>query len=198
MNFWDMVLRLFLIANPIGVVPVFVALVKDFDAARQRRILLRESIISFLIAVPFIFVGKYFLDALDIESYALSVCGGVLVLIIAIKMIFPDPVTEGGEIVKKEPFIVPIATPMITGGGVLSTIMIIAEQEKNDMNILLAACVAWIAVTIIVVCSSYLNKILGKRGLIAMEQLMGMLLALLAMNIIVGGAQNFMKILQGG
>lgn len=194
MSIWSIALTFFLVANPIGNTPVFVALVKNFDFERQKRILFRESIFSFLIAFVFIFIGEPFLSALQIQSYAVSLCGGILLTIVAIGMIFPPESEEIATNQLKEPFIVPIATPLITGGGVLSTIMIYARQEQNTPKIALATIIAYIGVIIVVVSAAYLQKILGRRGLLAMEQLMGMLLAMMSMELIVKGVKLFAQV----
>jgi len=186
-------LSLFLVANPIGNTPAFVALVKDFDLNRQKKILFRESIFSFLIAVTFLFVGGPFLQALQIETYSLSLCGGILLFVVALNMIFPPHVPNETAHIPKDPFIVPIAIPLITGGGVLSTVMIFAEEVQDTPKMFLAACIAWFFITIIVVSAAYLQKILGKRGLIALEQLMGMMLALMSMELLVKGSTKFVQ-----
>jgi multiple antibiotic resistance protein len=152
-----------------------------------------------LIAFTFLFIGEPFLKILNIQSYALSICGGILLVIVAIEMIFPPTeVQSAHQKTYKEPYIVPIATPLITGGGVLSTVMIYAEKEQNNLKMVSAIVVAWIAVTCVVVSAAYLQKILGKKGLLAMEQLMGMMLALLSSQLIVNGIVIFVTGLQKG
>ena len=195
MSFWQIALAIFLVANPIGNIPAFVSLVKDFDFARQKKILFREAIFSFFIAFVFLFIGQPFLKALQISEYAVSICGGTLLFLVALNMIFPPQAQDGQSKIPQEPFIVPIATPLITGGGVLSTIIIYANQVQNNLIITLALVVAYIAVTVIVVSSAYLQKILGQKGLLAMEQLMGMMLALLSMQLIVKGTTIFVHTL---
>lgn len=191
MSIWSIALTLFLVANPIGNTPAFVALVKDFEFNRQKKILFREAIFSFLIALVFLFIGERFLNLIQIQSYAVSISGGTLLFLVALNMIFP-PKRNGTTTSKPiEPFIVPIATPLITGGGVLSTIMIYSAKEQNDLKIALAIVVAWSAVTVIVVSAAYLQKILGKRGLLALEQLMGMILSMISTEIIVKGIKLF-------
>jgi multiple antibiotic resistance protein len=196
MSVWSIALTLFLVANPIGNTPAFVSLVKDFEFERQRKILFREAIISFLLAVFFLFIGDHFLEAIQIAPYAVSVSGGTLLFLVALKMIFPPKMPNGKDKKPQEPFIVPIATPLISGGGVLSTIMIYSAKEQNDLKIFFAIIIAWIGVTLVVVSSAYLQKILGRRGLLALEQLMGMILAMISMEIIVKGILMFMKELQ--
>ena len=196
MSLWQLALTFFLVANPIGNTPAFVSLVKDFDFAKQRKILFRESIFSFLIAFIFLFIGEPFLAALQFETYSLSLCGGTLLFIVALNMIFPPQDIAMNGRLPQEPFIVPIATPLITGGGVLSTIMIYAKQQQNTPKMMLALVIAYIAVTFIVVSASYFQKILGRKGLLAMEQLMGMMLALLSMQLMVNGAAKFAQVLR--
>lgn len=195
LSVWNIALAFFLVANPIGNTPAFVSLVKDFDYKRQKQILFRESIFSFLIAFVFIFIGKPFLSALGIQSYSLSFCGGILLFLVSLNMIFPAVESANGIKHPRDPFIVPIATPLITGGGVLSTIMIYSEQEQNMPKIMMATIIAWIAVTAIVVSAAYLQKILGRRGLLAMEQLMGMMLALMSMQLLVNGTTKFLQVI---
>ena len=187
----SMALTLFFMANPIGNVPVFVSLVKDFEFRRQRWILFRESIISLALMYIFLFLGEPFLNTILIEQYAVELSGGVLVFLIALNMIFPAH-TEGSEAKtsEREPFVVPIATPLISGGGCFALTMILAKQAPLA-NVSLAIILAWIPVIIIVVASSYLQRILGKRGLVAAEQLMGMLLMMMAVGLLLKGLHGF-------
>lgn len=180
-------------ANPIGNAPVIVSIVKDFAFERQRIILFREAIFSFLLAVFFLFAGDRFLHAIEIQPYAVSMGGGTILFLIALNMIFPSHNGNDKEKKREEPFIVPIATPLISGGGVLSTILFYSAKEQNDLKILLACIIAWIGVTVVVVSAAYLQKLLGRRGLLALEQLMGMILAMISMEIIVKGLHLYLK-----
>ena len=187
----SMALTLFFMANPIANVPVFVSLVKDFDFRRQRWILFRESIISLVLMYAFLFLGEPFLNTILIEQYAVELSGGVLVLLIALNMIFPAHSEESGtKASEREPFVVPIATPLLAGGGCFALTMILAKQAPLA-NVSLAIILAWIPVIIVVVASSYLQRILGRRGLIATEQLMGMLLMMMAVGLLLKGFQGF-------
>ncbi len=196
MSLWSIALSLFLIANPIGNIPAFVTIVKDFPFDRQKIILFRESIFSFLIAVAFLYLGDAFLKTIKIQQFAVGLSGGTLLFLVSLGMIFPPEPTASKAKSTIEPFIVPIATPLITGGGTLTTIMIYSAKEQNDLKITLACVIAWIAVTFVVVSSAYLNKLLGKRGLLALEQLMGMILSMISMDIIIKGASLFIDYIQ--
>jgi len=192
MTIWSIALTFFLVANPIGNTPAFVTLVKDFPFERQRIILFREALFSYLLAIFFLFIGEHFLELIQIQPYAVSVSGGILLFLVALNMIFPPRATNGKERKPVEPFIVPIATPLISGGGVLSTIMIYSAKEQNDLKLFWAICIAWVGVVAVVVSSAYLQKIFGRRGLLALEQLMGMILAMISMEIIVKGVLMFL------
>jgi MarC family membrane protein len=192
-SIWSIALTLFLVANPIGNTPLIVSLIKDFSLERQKRILFRECIFAYVLLIFFLFLGEQFLETIHIEPYAVSISGGVLLFLVALNMIFPAKYSNGKEKKVQEPYIVPIATPMITGGGVLSTVMIYSAKEQNNIKIALAATIAWVFVTAVVLSSVYLMRILGRSGLLAMEQLMGMILAMISTEIIVRGVKLFIE-----
>lgn len=196
MSVWSIALTLFLVANPIGNTPAFVALVKDFEFDRQKKILFREGVFSFLIALFFLFIGERFLHIIQIQQYAVNISGGTLLFLVAINMIFPPKQSVSISQKPVEPFIVPIATPLITGGGTLSTIMIYSAREQNDLKIALSIVIAWIGVIMVIVSAAYLQRILGKRGLLALEQLMGMILCMMSTEIIVKGVKLFLEAAQ--
>lgn len=185
----------FIIANPIGNSPAIIALVKDHPIRQQQRILFRESIFSMLLAIFFLFLGEAFLQRLHIQQYALTASGGILLLIVALNMIFSDRSETQIAQSRKDPFIVPIATPLLSGAGLLTMIMLYSKQEQNDLKILAAILIAWMGVTAILVAAPYLQVFLGKRGMAALEQLMGMFLGMIAMEMIVQGAALFVTVL---
>lgn len=195
MSIWQIAIVLFIVTNPIGNSPTIIALIKNFSVSEQQKILLRESIFSMILAIFFLFCGEAFLTSLKIENYALSVSGGVLLFLVAIKMIFSTKTEHSEETPKQAPFIVPIATPLLSGAGLLTMIMLYSKQEGNDLKILLAILIAWIGVTGIMVSAPYLQILLGKRGLLALEQLMGMILAMIALEMVVNGFSLFFKVL---
>lgn len=188
----------FLVANPIGNSPTILALVKDFTFERQKKIILREGIFSFLLALFFQYFGEFFLRLLNVNDFALTLTGGILLFMVALQMIFHKPESSQNSHVRQEPFIVPIATPLISGPGLMTIIMINARTEANDWKITSAIVIAWIGVLTVLIIAPYLQKILGKRGLTALEQVMGMVLGLMAMQMIVNGAKLFAKTLSSG
>lgn len=185
----------FLVANPIGNSPALIALIKDFDFDRQKKIMLRESFLALCLALFFQYFGEVFLRHLNIEVYTLRISGGVLLLIVSLGMIFSIASSKehAGAPLKREPLFVPIATPLITGPALLTIIMITSQQEQNDLMVSFAICITWIGVTICLVAAPYLNKILKKRGMAALEQLMGLFLTMMAVGMIVNGLAEFIQ-----
>lgn len=195
MSILALAVTFFLVANPIGNSPTIIALVKDFEFERQKKIILREGVISLLLALFFQYFGEFFLRMLNINDFALTLTGGILLFMVALQMLFHKPESTQKTQLKQEPFIVPIATPLISGPGLMTIIMINARMEANDLKITSAIIIAWIGVLTILVIAPYLQKILGKRGLDALEQVMGMILGLMAMQMVVNGAKLFAKTL---
>lgn len=176
----------FLVANPIGNSPTILAVVRDYSIAEQRRLLLRESCFALLLALFFAYGGKAFLGAIFVENYTLAIAGGVLLLLISLGMIFPNHPPMAAE-KKSAPLFVPIATPLICGPGLLTTIMLDSQRYPEFGLITMALLTAWIAITTCLVLSPYLNILLKERGMLALEQLMGMLLLLIGVEMLTGG-----------
>lgn len=176
---------------------MILTLVKDFPFDRQKRILLRESLIALALAIFFQFFGEAFLSALAIQSYAVTLCGGVMLFFLALNMIFPNMSTEQQEgRLQEDPLIVPIATPLIAGPGVLSVVMLFSQQENDPIKIMGAILIAWIGVTAVLTGAPYIQKVLGRRGMITLEQLMGMILSMLSTDMLVRGMALFIKTTQ--
>lgn len=185
-------LTFFLVTNPIGNCPTILALVKDFDFSRQRRIMIREGFFALLIALFFQYLGEHFLGFLHIKNYAVTLCGGLLLFLVAIHMIFSLSATSETKALKQEPFFVPIATPLLSGPGLLTIIMLKSHLESNALIITLAILLAWVGVISVMAGAPYLQKLFGKRGMTALEQLMGLILTMIAVQMLVTGANLFL------
>lgn len=193
MSLFQIALTFFLVTNPIGNSPAIVALVKDFEFERQKKILIREGLIALLIALFFQYFGEIFLGVLHVKDFAVSLTGGILLFLVALGMIFASGPSSSKKEQKQEPFIVPIATPILSGPGLMAIIMLYSRQEANNAKITLAILFAWVFVLAVVMAAPYLQKILGKRGLIALEQLMGMILAMMSAGMILNGVKLFVE-----
>lgn len=198
MSIVQLAMIFFIVTNPIGNCPTIIALIKDHTIREQQKILFREAMFSMILAIFFLFLGETFLKCLCIQNYALTISGGTILFLLGIKMIFSNRKDEAQTGSKKDPFIVPIATPLLSGAGLLTMIMLYSKQEANDLKILFAILLAWIGVTFVLVTAPFLQIFLGKRGLSALEQLMGMLLTMIAVEMIVQGSSLFIAALAKG
>lgn len=188
MTLYTAVLTLILVMDPVGNIPLFISVLKGFEPRRQNLIILREALIAFVILVLFLFFGGSILHGLNITTPALYIAGGIILFLITIRMIFPVEEKRASEKYQGEPFIVPLAIPLTAGPSALATVLLFATQEPNKMSLwFLAVCIAFIIFVVIMLCSRLLMRILGQRGLIAMERLMGMLLTTVAVQMFLQG-----------
>lgn len=178
--------------DPLGNVPVFLSVLNSVEPKRRQLLILRETFIAFLILILFLFFGKYILAGMHISDPALSIAGGIILFLIAIKMIFPTEDQEGRPKNLVEPFIVPLAIPLIAGPSTMTMVMLLATQQPHHIWLwALALTLAWVACTVVLVFADYLRKILGERGLHAIERLMGMVLTTMAVQMFLTGIAEF-------
>ena len=192
MELISLALTFFIVANPIGNSPAIIALIKDLDFQRQKQVMLREAFFALIVALFFQYFGKLFLDLIVVKPYTLTYTGGVLLFLVALGMIFPKVSGEGSK-AKEEPYFVPIATPLITGPGLMTTIMIWSQKLNQPLYVSAAILLAWVGVTAALYFSPYLNILLKKRGLITLEQLMGMVLMLISVQMMLDATTMVMK-----
>lgn len=192
MSLVSAVVLLFLVMGPLGNVPLFLSALRNVDPARQRRVILRDMLIALAIMVVFLFLGQVLLDVLGVDSPALTAAGGVILLVIAFRLIFPTAESNRVERVYDEPFVVPLAIPYTAGPSVLSTELLLMSQDPSRWPVwLLAIILAWTTAAVILLASSTFQRWLGERGLTAIERLMGMLLIILAVDMLLEGIKTF-------
>jgi MarC family membrane protein len=186
------VVLLFLVIDPFGNVPFFVAALNQVDPARRRRVIIRELLIAYAVMVAFLFLGQPFLKILGISGPALTIAGGVILFLIALRMVFPIRGRTSQEDIDGEPFIVPLAIPYVAGPSVLAVELLLMSEEPTQWPLwLLAITVAWLATSIVVLFGSQVAERLGSRGLIAIERLMGMILVAIAIQMFLTGADMY-------
>lgn len=185
-------LLLFLVMDPLGNIPLYLSALKDVPNQRRWKVIARELLIALFIMVMFLFGGQYFLSALHISEPALTITGGVVLFIIAIKMIFPQD-THQKIHNNDEPFIVPLAIPYVAGPSTLATLILIMNSEPGRWPEWLGALfAAWLVTGVILLAAAPLAKVLRNRGLIAIERLMGMILVALAIQMLLNGIAKFL------
>lgn len=194
MNIYNIAITLFLVANPIGNSPAIIALIKDFPFEIQRKIMIRETLFALLLALFFQYMGEIFLHMIHVKEYAVQLCGGILLLLVALNMILKSDNGSSKSAKNKEPLFVPIATPLVSGPGLLTIIMIYSQQD-TALRVSLAIGLAWLGVAAVLISAPYLQRILHKSGLGALEQLMGMLLSMMSVEMIVQGLTKFIKVI---
>lgn len=181
-------LLLFLVMDPLGNIPVYLSALKSVDPARQRHIVARELLIAYGILVLFLFAGQFLLKLMRISDPALGIAGGIVLFLIAVRMIFPRSETAD-EHLQGEPFIVPLAVPYVAGPSAMATVMLLVSREPARwLDWWLALSAAWIVCAIIIVLGSRLSRFIGQRGLLAMERLMGLVLVAVAVQMFLEGA----------
>jgi multiple antibiotic resistance protein len=184
---------LFFVMDPLGNVPLFLSALRPVDPARYRAVILRELLIALAILVVFLFVGRYLLGLLHVSSAALTTGGGIVLLLIALRMIFPSHERSLREEVEGEPFVVPLAVPYTAGPSTLATELLLMSKEPERWPVWLGAvALAWLATAVILYFAGNLRKVLGERGLTAMERLMGMLLVLVAVEMLMTGIGEYL------
>lgn len=185
---------LFFVMDPLGNVPLFLSALRHVNPARHRAIIVRDLLIALVILIVFLFVGRYLLDILQVSPPALTAAGGVILLLIALRMIFPTTDRSLREEVYEEPFVVPLAVPYTAGPAVLATELLLMSREPDRWPVWLAAvCLAWLASAIILYAASYLRKLFGDRGLTALERLMGMVLVIVAVEMLMQGITQYLR-----
>lgn len=193
MSLFSISLSLFLLMDPIGNIPFYISFLKGVEPKRQRAIIVRELLIALGIIILFNFLGDALMRFLNIQEDTIQIAGGIILFLLCLKMIFPPPhdATENLPHTASEPFIVPLAVPLVAGPGVLAAVMIYARQEANSSIMVAAILIAWLASLLILIGSSWLKNILGWRGILAMERLMGLVLTLIAIEMFLRGVSTF-------
>lgn len=185
---------LFFVMDPLGNVPLFLSALRHVEPSRYRIVILRELLIALVILVAFLFVGRYLLDLLHVSRAALTAGGGVILLLIALRMIFPTAERSLHEEVREEPFVVPLAVPYTAGPSMMATELLFMSREPERWPVWLGAVVlAWLASAAILYFAANLRKLLGDRGLTALERLMGMLLVVVAVEMLMTGVADYLR-----
>jgi len=193
LSFWETALSIFFVFNSIGMVPVFVAILAKFEHKKQIKIIIRELLIALFVLLAFTFFGSRILKSLMISQPTVSIAGGLLLLIIALNMIFPkeESLTKK-DIPGKEPLIIPLAIPGLAGPGAIAALTVLSNQA-GPLVASGALIIAWIPSLIIILAASYIKKILGEKGLIAIEKLGGMLISFIGIEILTNGVVEILQ-----
>lgn len=181
---------LFLIMDPVGNGALCLAMLGGHSPRRQRRIILRELLFALAVLAGFMFLGEGLLGLLDIRQSTLRMAGGVILFIISLRMVFPQAEGDQADPDMRDPFIVPIAVPFIAGPSCLAAVMVYAHRDGPSV-VFPAICLAWAATAAGMLAMPWLTRVLGRRGLKAMERLMGLVLILMSFQMLEDGVRLF-------
>jgi len=191
-------LLLFLILDPLGNIPVFLGLLKPLPAQRRRIVLVRELLIALGVLLAFMWGGKYVLEAMHLRQESVSIAGGIVLFLIGLKMIFPRPEGMFGDMPDGEPFIVPMAIPLVAGPSGMAAVMLLGSQDPGRMgDWTLALVLAWLGTAVLLFSATSLYKVLGMRVLLAVERLMGMLLVAISVQMLLDGVATYLRAAPG-
>jgi multiple antibiotic resistance protein len=192
MTLYSAAILLFLVMDPLGNVPVFLTVLKDVDPERRKRIIVRELIISLIVLLLFLFLGRFIMEALQLNEPSLSIAGGIILFLIALRMIFPSQEGMFGHSPEREPFIVPLAIPLIAGPSAMASVLLLVTREPARIWTWMGALLcAWSVTAVILVASSYVSRALGSKGMTALERLMGMILTTISVQMLLNGIHQF-------
>lgn len=197
-TFTSAVVILLLVMDPLGNIPLFIAVLRDVPPARRMTVIVRECLIAFAVLLAFVFFGRGILDVLGLSDTALNIAGGVILFLIALRIIFKHPegafggLGEGGE-----PFIVPLAIPAIAGPTAIATVVLMVSRAPERLTEWVGALgVAAIVTLALLVFAERIGALLGARVLAALDRLMGLLLTAIAIEMLLAGIRSFVLQIQ--
>ncbi len=192
MDLFSVAVTLFLIMDPFGNIPIFLSVLESVPPERRRRVLVRELLLALVVIVVFVFGGKYVMSILGLRQESVSIAGAIILFLIALRMVFPSKDTRTQTDPESEPLLVPLAVPLIAGPSVLAFLLLFASAPGGaHLELLAAAGMAWVGTFLVLFFSTYLARFLTRRGLIAVERLMGMVLVALAVQLLLDGISRY-------
>jgi MarC family membrane protein len=191
-NFLSAFVLLLLVLDPFGSLPIFISVLKNVAPERRTRVAVREVLIAFSVLAVFMFAGEGFLTLMRLSERSLEVAGGVILLIIAIRMIF----SGGSEIYAadntREPLIFPLAVPLLAGPSAMATVLLLAARQPERMMTWLGALTAAMLVSgIVMLAADRIRRLIGRSMVSALEKLMGLVLTAVAVEMILAGLKRY-------
>jgi MarC family membrane protein len=192
-TFLSATVLLILITDPLGNIPIFISCLRDVAPERRTVVILREVAIAFAILLAFMVLGQGFLRMMSLSDQSLRIGGGIVLFLIALRMVFPHPDGPfGGDARGGEPLIVPLAIPALAGPSALATVMLLTSQAPGKMYEWIGALtVTMIVCAIVLMLAERIQAWLGERVMTAFERLMGLVLVAISVEMMLGGIRSF-------
>ncbi|MDH4449805.1 MAG: MarC family protein [Rhodoferax sp.] len=192
-TFASATILLILITDPIGNIPIFANALKHVAPERRPKVILREILIAFALLLTFMFVGESFLRVMNLSELSLQIGGGVILFLIALRMVFP-PIAAAETEIKTEPLIVPLAIPAVAGPSALATVLLLVSQQPDRrMEWIGALCVTMLVSAVVLVSAERIQRMIGDRLVVAAERLMGLVLVSVAIEMMLRGIKTFVQ-----
>ncbi len=195
-SFFQSFILLLLVTDPFGNVPLFVSTLRQVSPERRNLVVVRECLIAFCLLLAFMFVGRPFLDALQLTEISLSIGGGVILFLIALRMVFPQPggIFGDSDRAGAEPLIVPLAIPALAGPSALVTVLLFSSQAKMAMWLYVAVlslvAIVWL---LVLLSAERLQRVLGDAVITAFERLMGLILTAISIEMLLSGVRAYIR-----
>jgi len=183
---------LLLVLDPFGNLPIVVSITSRMPRERRVPIVLRECLVAYLLLIAFLAGGRTFMEWLQLSDVSLAIAGGIILFLIAMRMVFPTADGVFGDLRDGEPFLVPLAVPAIAGPSAMATVMLMASRDPAHLwTWVLALTIAMGVTTVVLLAAPRLQAALGERGVIAFERLMGLVLTAVAVQMLLNGVREF-------
>jgi MarC family membrane protein len=192
-TFLSATILLILITDPLGNIPLFISCLRNVSPERRTIVILREVAIAFTILLVFMVLGQGFLRVMSLTDQSLRIGGGIVLFLIALRMVFPHPDGPfGGDARGGEPLIVPLAIPALAGPSALATVMLLTSQAPGKtFEWIGALTVTMIVCAIVLMLAERIQSWLGERTMAAFERLMGLVLVAISVEMMLGGIRSF-------
>lgn len=192
-NFLSALVLLLLVLDPLGSLPIFISVLRSVAPERRARVALRETLIAFTVLLVFMFGGRGFLQLMRLSERSLEVAGGVILLIIAMRMVFQSgAMLYASEGKPREPFIFPLAVPLLAGPSAMATVLLLASRQPDRVTEWIGALTAAMAVCgIVLLAADRIRRLLGHSMVSAIEKLMGLVLTAIAVEMILAGLKQY-------
>lgn len=196
-SFLSTTILLFLVIDPIGNIPIFLATLRSVPEERRVTVALRECGLGFAALVLFMLFGQFFLQTLHLSETSLGIAGGIILFLIALRMIFPTTETIFGNAAGTEPLLFPLAIPTIAGPSALATVLLLSSKAPGSFWMVFGAVAVAMAVsTLILISAGNIARLVGRRVLTASERLMGLVLTAVAVEMFLQGIRAFVLTLR--